>query len=202
MMWLLSSLPLPSVLCCFSFLLFCSHLPQSLHSMPLIHAWRSHLCEWENKTSAPRHLAPSRVSLWVCWALGEIIKMGPIGVKVVKTMKYPQMHCSVMIHAPLFKNKHKKLLCTVKTEKMWFATLRSYYISSWALKFTFVDVTYCNKCDLVIFNYIFIKKKVGAEICKSESCFFIQTNTKDQQVAGQYANVSCWNQHDTAWDSF
>ncbi len=108
MMWLLSSLPLPSVLGCFSFLLFCSHLPQSLNSMLLIHAWRSHLCEWENKTSAPRHLAPSRVSLWVCWALGEIIKMGPIGVKVVKTMKYPQMHCSVMIHAPLFKNKQRK----------------------------------------------------------------------------------------------
>ncbi len=107
MMWLLSSLfHSPSVLS-LSFC-FCSHLPQSLNYMPLIHAWRSHSCEWENKTSAPRHLAPSRVSLWVCGALGEIMKMGLIGVKVVKTMKYPQMHCSVMIHASLFKNKHKK----------------------------------------------------------------------------------------------
>lgn len=117
-MWLLSSLfHSPSVLS-LSFC-FCSHLPQSLNSMPLIHAWRSHSCEWENKTSAPRHLAPSRVSLWVCGALGEIMKMGLIGVKVVKTMKYPQMHCSVMIHVSLFKNKHKKKLhCTVQTEKM------------------------------------------------------------------------------------
>ncbi len=23
-----------------------------------------------------------------------------------------------------------------------------------------------------------------------------------QQVGGQYANVSCWRQHETAWDSF
>lgn len=35
--------------------------------------------------------------MWVCGALGEIMKMGLIGVKVVKTMKYPQMHCSLMI---------------------------------------------------------------------------------------------------------
>ncbi len=27
----------------------------------------------------------------------------------------------------------------------------------------------------------------------------IQTNVKDQQ---QYANVSCWRQQETAWDSF
>ncbi len=33
-------------------------------------------------------------------------------------------------------------------------------------------------------------------------CIFIQTNAKDQQVGGQYANVSCWGHHETAWDSF
>ncbi len=32
--------------------------------------------------------------------------------------------------------------------------------------------------------------------------FSFRPMRKDQQVGGQYANVSCWCQHKTAWDSF
>ncbi len=33
-------------------------------------------------------------------------------------------------------------------------------------------------------------------------CIFIQTNVKRPTSGRQYANVSCWRQHETAWDWF
>ncbi len=37
---------------------------------------------------------------------------------------------------------------------------------------------------------------------KNEFAFSFRPQQKDQQVGGQYANISCWLQHETAWDSF
>ncbi len=39
-------------------------------------------------------------------------------------------------------------------------------------------------------------------VAKNEFAFSFRPTSKDQQVGGQYANVSCWSQHETAWDSF
>ncbi len=39
-------------------------------------------------------------------------------------------------------------------------------------------------------------------MAKNELAFSFRSKRKDQQADGQYANVSCWGQHYTAWDSF
>ncbi len=39
-------------------------------------------------------------------------------------------------------------------------------------------------------------------VAKNEFSFSFRPTLKDQQVGGQYANVSFWRQHETAWDSF
>ncbi len=39
-------------------------------------------------------------------------------------------------------------------------------------------------------------------MAKNELAFSFRSKRKDQQADGQYANVSCWGPHYTAWDSF
>ncbi len=39
-------------------------------------------------------------------------------------------------------------------------------------------------------------------VSKKKFAVSFRPTRKDQQVGGQYANVSCWRQHETAWDSF
>ncbi len=56
-------------------------------------------------------------------------------------------------------------------------------------------------CTALPGKQLFLASK-AAPSGKEWICIFIQTNWKDQQVGGQYANASCWHQHETAWDSF
>ncbi len=39
-------------------------------------------------------------------------------------------------------------------------------------------------------------------VSKKKFVVSFRPTRKDQQVGGQYANVSCWRQHETAWDLF
>ncbi len=39
-------------------------------------------------------------------------------------------------------------------------------------------------------------------VAKNELAFSFRPKQKDQQLGGQYANDSCWPQHETAWDLF
>ncbi len=55
-------------------------------------------------------------------------------------------------------------------------------------------------CTALPGNRYFYRKR--HLVAKNEFAFSFRPTLKDQQVGGQYANVSCWRQHETAWDSF
>ncbi len=51
-------------------------------------------------------------------------------------------------------------------------------------------------------NCYFTAAKAAPWMAKNKLTFSFRPTREDQQVGGQYANVSSWPQHETAWDSF
>ncbi len=94
-------------------------------------------------------------------------------------------------------NFSKPLLCVMLICSDWY---------DWSHLHFILPVKQClwAQCCIVysVTGETFFATTKAAPSGKEWICIFIQTNAKDPQVGGQFANVSCWHQHETAWIHF
>ncbi len=97
--------------------------------------------------------------------------------------------------------KQQTLIVTVN-----FTTIINlFFKSDWLITMLFQGQQRCwskNMSHLVKSGSAFLPLQKQHLVAKNEFTFSFRPTRKDQQVGGQYANVSYWCQHETAWDSF